>query len=56
MTPSMTSYDTQTGYMQENVIGEGYVETDIIKRLTGKNHKRLTVCYGDTISDMIAAV
>lgn len=56
MTPSMTRYDTQTGYMQENVIGEGYAETDIIKRLTGKKHKWLTVCYGDTISDMISAV
>jgi len=42
MTPSMTRYDMQTGYMQKNVIGEGYAETDIIKRLTGKNHKRLT--------------
>lgn len=59
MTLWHTHKHAQTGYMQGNVVGEGYSETHIIKRLTGKNQRRLT---GDILlrwynkGDMIAAV
>lgn len=59
MTLWHTHKQAQTGYMQGNVVGEGYSETHIIKRLAGKNHRRLT---GDILlrwhnkCDMIAAV